>query len=41
MTERKHNATEKIIGANYEAMDVRTQKVARHIAERRHISKNT
>jgi uncharacterized membrane protein len=41
MAERKHNATEKLIGANYEAMDERTKKVARHITERKHISKNT
>ena len=41
MTEHKHNATEKLIGTSYEAMDERTQKVARHITERKHISKNT
>jgi uncharacterized membrane protein len=41
MTDRKHKATEKLIGTNYEAMDERTQKVARHITERKHISKNT
>lgn len=41
MTVRKHSATEKLIGSSYEAMDERTQKVARHITERKHISKNT
>jgi uncharacterized membrane protein len=41
MTDRKHNATEKLIGSPYEAMDERTQKVVRHISERKHISKNT
>ena len=37
----KHHSTERIIGASYEAMDERTQKVARHITERKHISRNT
>jgi uncharacterized membrane protein len=41
MTKNKHSATEKLIGYSYEAMDARTQKVARHITERKHISKNT
>jgi uncharacterized membrane protein len=38
---KKHHAAEKLIGESYEAMDARTQKVARHITERKHISKNT
>jgi uncharacterized membrane protein len=41
MAERKHNATEKLLGANYDAMDEHTKKVARHITERKHISRNT
>ncbi len=41
MTEHKHSATEKLIGTSYETMDARQQKVARHITERKHISKNT
>jgi uncharacterized membrane protein len=41
MTARKHSVTEKLIGSSYEAMDARTQKVARHIAERTHISRDT
>ncbi|MEQ1598006.1 MAG: DUF1003 domain-containing protein [Methylotenera sp.] len=41
MKNHKHSATEKLIGTSYEAMDERTQKVARHITERKHISKNT
>ena len=41
MTDTKHHSTEKIIGASYDAMDERTQKVARHISERKHISRNT
>lgn len=36
----KHDSTEKFIGASYELMDARTRKVARHISERKHISKN-
>ena len=39
MTARKHKSTEKLIGASYEAMDKHAQKVARHISERKHISK--
>ena len=38
---KEHHAAEKLIGASYDAMDERTQKVARHITERKHISKNT
>lgn len=41
MTHPKHHAAEKLMDTNYEAMDERTQKVARHITERKHISKNT
>jgi len=41
MTQKKHRTAEKLIGASYEAMDERTKKVARHITERKHISKNT
>ena len=41
MTDSKHHSTEKIIGASYEAMDEHTKKVARHITERKHISRNT
>lgn len=38
---KKHHAAEKLMGTAYEAMDERTQKVARHVTERKHISKNT
>lgn len=31
----------KILGVAYESLDERTQKVARHIAERKHIARNT
>lgn len=37
----KHRAAEKLIGSTYDAMDERTKKVARHIAERTYISRNT
>jgi len=32
---------QKYLGVPYESLDERTQKVARHIAERKHIAKNT
>ncbi len=38
---KKHHSAEKLMGTAYDAMDARTQKVARHITERKHISKNT
>jgi uncharacterized membrane protein len=41
MAQSKHTTAEKLIGESYEAMDARTKKVARHITERKHISKNT
>ncbi len=37
---KKHSTAENLIGSSYEAMDERTKKVARHITERKHISKN-
>jgi hypothetical protein len=40
MAKDNHSATEKLIGTRYEAMDARQQKVARHIAERTHISRD-
>ena len=41
MTKKTHHSTEKLMDTSYEAMDERTQKVARHISERKHISRNT
>ena len=41
MTQKKHHAAEKLMDTSYDAMDEHTQKVARHITERKHISKNT
>ena len=38
---KKHHSAEKLMATSYEAMDERTQKVARHITERKHISRNT
>lgn len=38
---KKHLAAEKLMHTAYESMDERTQKVARHLTERKHISKNT
>ena len=40
MVKKQHSA-EKLMDTAYEAMDAHTQKVARHITERKHISKNT
>lgn len=37
----KHSESEKLLGKSYEKMDERTQKVARHISEHTHISRNT
>ena len=37
---KKHSA-EKLMDTAYDAMDERTKNVARHITERKHISKNT
>lgn len=37
---KKHSTAENLIGSSYEAMDEHTKKVARHITERKHISKN-
>lgn len=41
MTSKKHEIAEKLIGSSYESMDANTKKVARHLVERKHISKNT
>ena len=38
---KKHDSAEKLMDTAFEAMDERTKNVARHIAERKHISKNT
>jgi hypothetical protein len=41
MNQTKHGIAEKLIGSTYESMDERTKKVARHITERKHISRDT
>lgn len=39
---KKHDdIAEKLLGVPYESLDERTKKVARHIAERKHIARNT
>ena len=38
---KNHHSAEKLMDTSYEAMDARAQKVARHISERKHISRNT
>ena len=38
---KKHHVAEKLMDTSYDAMDERTKKVARHITDRKHISKNT
>ena len=38
---KKHHTAEKLMATSYEAMDECTKKVARHITERKHISRNT
>lgn len=38
---KKHHTAEKLMATSYDAMDERTKNVARHITERKHISKNT
>ncbi len=40
MPDNKHSVSEELIGKSYETMDEHAQKVARHITERTHISKN-
>ena len=41
MTKKKQHSAEKLMNTAFEAMDERTKNVARHITERKHISKNT
>lgn len=40
MDTREHQTAEKLIGTRYEAMDARTQRVARHLTGRRHVSQD-
>jgi uncharacterized membrane protein len=36
-----HELAERLLGARYESLDERTQKVARHVAARKHIARDT
>ncbi len=36
-----HEFTERVFGVSHKSLDERTQKVAQHLADRKHISKNT
>ena len=38
---KPHELAERLLGASYESLDERTQKVARHLAARQHIARNT
>lgn len=38
---KPEEVAEKLLGAAYDSLDERTQKVARHIASRKHIARNT
>ncbi len=38
---KPHELAERLLGASYESLDERTQKVARHLAARKHIARNT
>lgn len=41
MKSKYNDIVEKLLGVPYESLDERTKKVARHISERKHISRNT
>lgn len=41
MAKNKHHIAEALLKKSYEVMDARTQRVARHITERIHISRDT
>ncbi len=40
MTSREHHIAEDLIGAQYEAMDAHTQRVAKQLTKRGHISRH-
>ncbi len=37
---KPHELAERLLGASYDSLDERTQKVARHVAARKHIARN-
>jgi uncharacterized membrane protein len=41
MMKKPEDIAEKLLGVPYESLDERTKRVARHIAERKHIARNT
>ena len=41
MMKKPDDIAEKLLGATYDSLDERTKKVARHIAGRKHIARNT
>jgi len=41
MMKKPNDVAEKLLGVPYESLDERTKRVARHIAERKHIARNT
>ena len=41
MMKKSEDVAEKLLGVSYQSLDERTKKVARHIAGRKHIAKNT
>lgn len=41
MIKKPEDIAEKFLGVPYESLDERTKKVARHIAGRKHIARNT
>jgi uncharacterized membrane protein len=41
MTTPRQQMAETLIGKHYDAMDPHTQRVVRHLSERRHVSRNT
>ncbi len=40
MTKKSNDIGEKLLGAPYDSLDERTQRVARHVAGRKHIARN-
>ena len=41
MMKKSEDVAEKLLGVSYQSLDERTKKVARHIAGRKHIARNT
>ena len=41
MSRKHHDVAQQLLGAAYDTLDARTQRVARHVAERTHIARDT